>query len=122
MFKRIFWFIFPFIIVVGLYVFSHYTGYECIFRKYLHIHCGGCGLTRSIYYLIHLDIKKCLYYNILTFPLLFTFGYYETLAIKDIIKKENKLFDTFFAFLEKYFIIIILLVIASMLYENICQI
>ena len=122
MFKRIFNLLLPFLIIIGLYIFSHYTGYECVFRRYLHIHCAGCGLTRSIYELIHLNIGGCLYYNILTFPIILMVIFYEGLAIRDIIKKENKLFDTYFGFIINHIVFFALLVIVSAVYENICNI
>ena len=122
MFKRIFNILLPFIIIVGLYLISHYMGYECIFRKYLHVHCAGCGLTRSINALIHLNISDCLYYNVLTFPIIGMLIFYEYLAIKDLIKKQNKLFETYFGFIVNHIVFFAGLVIVSIVYENICQI
>ena len=122
MFKRILYILLPFIIIVGLYIFSHYTGYECIFRRYLHIHCAGCGLTRSFNALFHGNISDCLYYNVLTFPIIGMLIYYEYLAIKDMIRKENKLFETYFGFIINHIVLFAGLIIVSMVYENICQI
>lgn len=122
MFKRIFNLLLPFVVITAIYLFSHYTGYECVFRRYLHVHCAGCGLTRSIHALMHLNIKDCFYYNILTFPIIGMVIFYIVLAIKDLIKKENKLFDTYFAFIVKYLWLFAILIIVSILYENICNI
>jgi hypothetical protein len=30
----------------------------CLLRQLLNIPCPGCGLTRSIYYILHTDVKK----------------------------------------------------------------
>ena len=122
MFKRVFNILLPFIIVFGLYLFSQYTGFECIYRRYLHVHCAGCGLTRSFYALFHGNISDCLYYNVLTFPIIGMVLYYEYLAIKDLIKKENKLFDTYFGFILNHIVLIGGLIIVSLVYENVANI
>ncbi|MBO4245903.1 MAG: DUF2752 domain-containing protein [Bacilli bacterium] len=122
MIKRIFHLLLPFIIILGLFLISKYLGYQCIFRKYLHIHCAGCGLTRSFNALFHGNISDCLYYNVLTFPIIGMVIFYEVLAVKDIIKKQNKLFDTYFGFIVNHIIFFAGIIIVSMIYANVCNI
>ena len=122
MFKRIFNILLPFLIIIGLFLFSHYVGYECVFRKFLHIHCAGCGLTRSFNALFHLNIRDCLYYNVLTFPIIGMLIYYEYLAIKDLVKKEHKLFNVYFSFIINHIVFFGGLVLVSAIYENVCNI
>ena len=60
--------------------------------------------------------------NVLTFPIIGMLIYYEYLAIKDMIRKENKLFETYFGFIINHIVLFAGLIIVSMVYENICQI
>lgn len=122
MIKRIFFVILPIITLVVLLLISHNLGYECIFRKYLDIRCAGCGLTRSFYSLMHFKILDCIYYNILTFPLLGLLVYYEYLAIRDIVLKRDELFKKFAHFLAKGAYVIFILFLLAILINNVHQI
>jgi hypothetical protein len=59
------------LIALGLFVVSVYPPTEnslypkCTLHKYTGLHCPGCGLTRSVYSLLHGDVMQALAYNIL---------------------------------------------------------
>ncbi|WP_409038851.1 DUF2752 domain-containing protein [Leptospira soteropolitanensis] len=58
----------------------------CIFKFLFNIKCLGCGTTRAIWYLIHLDLDNAIKYNqfvVITFPLL------SYIVLKWIIKDKK---------------------------------
>ena len=55
---------------IGFIFFLDFIHYECPYRKLLHIYCPGCGTTRMIKSLIHLEIYQAFRYNPLMFILL----------------------------------------------------
>lgn len=63
------------------YLYEKYSiGIPCIFHKITKLYCPGCGITRAIFYLMKLDIKKSLQCNILLyilspFLLIYTYNY-----------------------------------------------
>ena len=51
--------------------------YPCVFRLVTHLDCPGCGMTRSLYSLLHLDFWQAFRYNpmiYLVVPALAYFG------------------------------------------------
>lgn len=101
---------------------SHTLEYECIFRKYFDFRCAGCGITRSFYALIHLHILDSLYYNILTIPIIGMFIYYVYLNIKDIKNHTNDTFKVLLKFWQKYYMVIIIAILITILINNVHQI
>lgn len=63
----------------------------CLTYNIFKIPCPGCGLTRSINYLINGNILMSLKYNIITIPLIIGYTLYSIYYIKDIIKNQNTL-------------------------------
>jgi hypothetical protein len=51
---------------------DHFDGGEplCLSVRLFGVECMGCGLTRGIMHLIHLDINGAAYYNLLSFVVL----------------------------------------------------
>ena len=60
------------IIFISYYIIHKYTGFyiPCIFRQITGLKCPGCGITRCLFALLKLQIKKAFYYNPLVFILL----------------------------------------------------
>lgn len=45
----------------------------CLSRLIFHVHCPGCGMTRSIMHLMHFDLRGALAFNrlsVVVFPIL----------------------------------------------------
>lgn len=67
--KRIVY-IFAFVItLVLILLLLELINYKCIYRELFNIYCAGCGFTRMIKSIIHLDFYQAFRYN----PLLFVF-------------------------------------------------
>ena len=98
---------------MSLFIFLIHLKVPCVFKSILNVSCPGCGLTRAFKELFKLNIAKALYYNILSIPLFIFFLYWIVLLIKDIIKKENKSLDRILNLFQKYYILIIILLIIS---------
>ena len=74
-------------IVIGLVVVafllvyvSKLINYECPILKYLHLTCAGCGTTRMLDEMFHLNFVRAFKYNPLMFILSIIFGVYLVYA------------------------------------------
>ncbi len=100
-------------------VISGTINFECIFKKLFNISCPGCGLTRSFRALLRLDIITSFKYNIFG-PILFIIIIIGIIfLIKDIIKNEDKTIKYTYKILNKYYYIVIICLIISMIINNI---
>ena len=93
----------------------------CLFKKLFSLSCPACGLTRSIFALLNLNILTSLYYNILGIPVFLLLVITYFLIVIDFIKKENYL-SSFYLFIVKYYKLIICLFILSFIINNIHKI
>jgi len=100
----------------ALYNPFHFT---CIFKKIFKISCPACGLTRGFISLLALDFKTALFYNILSFPLLLCGFIIFIFLLKDIISNKISVINFLFKVFEKFYIIIITLLIITMIINNI---
>lgn len=62
-----------FVILVFLLIFAGY--YQCPIKKFLHIECPGCGMTRAVYALLRLEIKQAFQYHSLVWIPVICGGY-----------------------------------------------
>ena len=106
----------------SLFIFTSISGIiklDCIFKKLFNISCPGCGLTRSFRALLRLDIITSFKYNIFG-PVLFVILVIGVMfLIKDIIKGEDKTIKYTYKILSKYYYIVIICLIISMIVNNI---
>ena len=110
---------------ISIFVFICTSGtikVDCLFKKLFNIRCPGCGLTRSIRALIRLDIITSFKYNIFGPILFIIFIIFVIFIIKDIIKNEDKTIKYTIKYLGKYYYIVIICLIISMLINNIKRI
>lgn len=92
---------------------------NCIFKKLFNISCPGCGLTRSFRALLRLDIISSFKYNIFG-PILFIIIIIGIIfLIKDIIMNEDKTIRYTYKIIGKYYFIVIICLLISMIINNI---
>lgn len=56
-----------FISIYLIVIFLENIGYKCIYRELFNIYCAGCGSTRMIKAIIHLNFYQAFRYNPLIF-------------------------------------------------------
>ena len=108
-----------FIIIFALLSLNSKIKLDCIFKKIFKISCPACGLTRSIRALLKLDIKSSFNYNIFGILLFVLSIVWIIYLIIDIIKNEDKTIKYTYKILGKYYYIIIMCLIISMIVNNI---
>ena len=69
-------------------LFFLFVPYECPFHEYFHIWCAGCGGTRMIKSIFHLDFYQAFRYNPFLFVILI-FGLCYFLIMIFIYRKKN---------------------------------
>lgn len=102
-----------------LVVVSGIIDVKCMIRSLFDINCPGCGLTRAFRAILNLDFYSAFNYNILSIPLFIVVIVIFIGMIIDIIKNDNKTILFIDNFLRKYYVSIIILVIVTMIINNV---
>lgn len=63
------------VLLSALYIFLDHIHFGCIFQRFLHIPCPGCGMTRALKALLALDFKAAFSYHPMVFSLPLVVGY-----------------------------------------------
>lgn len=100
------------LVLFAIYILLN-NNINCIFKTLFNIPCPGCGMTRAFRLILQLKIIEAFSYNILAVPLFIFIIFMLYLFISDVIKKENKLTDTLSKITNKYYKLIIILLIIS---------
>ncbi|MEG2348391.1 MAG: DUF2752 domain-containing protein [Clostridia bacterium] len=90
---------------------------ECMFQRYFHIACPGCGMTRAFLSILELDFISAIRYNILSVPIFAFLCIMSAGLIKDIIQNTSTTLEKAIKMFKKYSIVIILALIASFIYN-----
>lgn len=61
----------------------------CLSKRFLNVECYGCGMTRAIQHLIHLDFKGAAHFNKLSFIVLPLIIFAITKDLLSIILKKE---------------------------------
>jgi len=70
----------------------YHIGIPCLFHEITGLYCPGCGITRALFALFELNLKKALKYNILVFIVgPFLLYYFIKKIYNWIIIKEEKM-------------------------------
>lgn len=101
-----------------LAIFLLHLNIPCVFKKYFHFSCPACGLTRSFYEIFKLKFITSLKYNLLGIPLFISIIFIYILYFIDIFFKKNYLLNIYERIVDKYYIIIIILIL-NMIINNI---
>ncbi len=62
-------------LLAALYIFLDHIQFGCIFQRFLHIPCPGCGMTRAVKALCALDFKTAFSYHPMVLSLPLVAGY-----------------------------------------------
>lgn len=115
--KRIINFIILFVLILFLIVVN-YLKIDCIFNNFIGINCPSCGMTRAFSHIISFEFIDAFLSNILSIPLFIFIVFFIINLIIDFFKNRFIFIPKFLSFLEKYYIIIVILIILSFLYNN----
>ena len=55
------------VFLAGYFSFAYFVGIECMYLKYFHIICPGCGMTRALRALVNLDFAEAFSYHPMVF-------------------------------------------------------
>jgi hypothetical protein len=100
-----------FLLLIAYFIFGHFTHLyiPCPIHTVFHVYCPGCGVTRMLISIIHLDFVSAFRYNQLLFILLpFGIALYIN-YIYSVIKKKKAWYQRIPVWV--YYLIIILLLI-----------
>ena len=92
---------------------------NCIFKQFTGINCPSCGMTRAFHEIFNLNFFQALYQNILSIPLFVFIIFLIPNLFIDIIKNRFIFIPKLFSFFSKTWIIIIILLIISFIFNNI---
>lgn len=102
------------------YIFQIYgLSANCIFKKHLKISCPACGLTRAFKALFKLDIYTAFKYNILSVPIAIILCIAIFNLCFDIVTGKNTFTQRLKHFVSNYYILIILGIGISFVYNNV---
>jgi len=63
------------LLLAAVYVFLDYSHFGCIFQRFLHLPCPGCGMTRAVKSVLLLNWKDAFLYHPMVFSLPLVAGY-----------------------------------------------
>lgn len=109
-------------LILGILMLFDFISIPCLFKTIFKIPCPGCGMTRAFKCIIDLDFIEAFNFNILSIPLFIFLIFMFVAIIIDIIKDSKILENKIIKILDKYWIIAIIFVIASLIVNIIREI
>lgn len=94
---------------------------SCIFKQFTGIYCPGCGMTRAFYSILSFNFVNAFFYNILSIPLFIFLIIFIYNLIIDVVKNRFSFIPILFKLFSKYYIVIIVLLFFSFLFNNLKQ-
>ena len=111
------------ILIFGIsFIFIATSGYvklNCLFKSIFDISCPGCGLTRSFRSILNFDLYNAFKYNILGIPLFILCIVTIISLIIDIIRGKDTTIKFYFNIFSRYYIGIIIILVVTMIINNI---
>ena len=80
----------------------------CFFYKITGIKCPGCGMTRSLHNLVNGDIKKAIWYNVMSIPAIVLLIYIGYRYLMYLLKDEEILNEKMEIILKVFLVILII--------------
>ena len=106
--KRILYSLLVFFLIIAFIYLMTISNYECPIKKFLHINCLGCGLSKSFISILKLDFIQSIKYNVLGIPLFIFMIYFTLSIIKDIILNNFITIPKILKFLSNNYILLII--------------
>lgn len=106
------------VLLIIIFVIVYHPMIDCLIKKYLGFSCPACGLSRAFYSIMNLKIKEAIEYNILSLPLFCFITISICSLIYDIFGNKH-LTEKIFSYVVKYFYVIVVLLVLSMIINNI---
>ena len=100
-------------VALGILIHVKYLSIPCLFHTLFKIPCPGCGMTRAFRNILSFNFAESISYNILGIPFFIFLIFLILFFIYDIIKDKNTVETKVIKFLEKYAIVIIILLVVS---------
>lgn len=97
---------------------SGYVKLNCLFKSIFDICCPGCGLTRSFRSILNFDLYNAFKYNILGIPLFILCIVTIISLIIDTIRNRDNTINFYIKIFSKYYIGIIIILIVTMIINN----
>ena len=105
---------------IFFYVFAVYgLNISCVIKSITKLECPACGMTRAFRCLINLDIINSIKFNILCIPIAVFLIVSIFLLLYDLLFAKRIFLDSLMKILNNHYIIIIVSLAISMLYNNI---
>lgn len=86
---------------------------DCVIKDVFGIPCPGCGMSRAFECIFSFNVIGSFSYNILAFPLFLFSVFFVFILIYDCIMNKDLFFKWLFGFLDKYYLVFIILLIVS---------
>lgn len=80
----------------------------CMLNKLTGIKCPGCGMTRSVHYLVNGNIKQAIWYNLMLIPIIILVIYALYRYIRYLVKDEEIINKALENWLKVYLVIILI--------------
>lgn len=101
------------IAIMGIVLVKVYNPEEvffipCMLNKLTGIKCPGCGMTRSVHYLVNGNIKQAIWYNLMLIPIIILVIYALYRYIRYLVKDEEIINKVLENWLKVYLVIILI--------------
>lgn len=96
-----------------------YIPVNCLFKEFTGIYCPSCKMTRAFYSILDFDLINAFKLNILSIPVFIFIIFFLLNVFIDFIKNRFKFIPNLLKFFSKYYIIIIIILFISFIYNNI---
>lgn len=96
------------IAIIGVILVKIYNPEEesffipCMLYKLTGIKCPGCGMTRSVHYLVNGNVKQALWYNLMLIPIIILVIYALYRYLRYLIKGEEIINKTLGKFIKNF--------------------
>ncbi len=98
------------LLIIFLFLFLWLGQFDCLFKKYFHLPCPGCGMNRAFNAILSFNILTSFHYNILAFPCFLLGIFCIIVLLYDFVKGTDLFFKKTFKILNKYYKVIIIIV------------